>query len=165
MSAQPLPSPSPAPTPGPARLAPPARRRPRPWAWLALILVLGTAAVASARYLSRTNAAGPVVAVPTAVVTRGPLAATTRLNGQTSARNYRNITAPALRGPESNRPLVLLELADSGTLVKKGQVIARIDAQSLADHVDDVHDTVLQAENDIRKRRAEQALEWESTLR
>jgi multidrug efflux pump subunit AcrA (membrane-fusion protein) len=98
--------------------------------------------------------------VATAAVTS--ISRTVRLAGQTSARKYANITAPQLRGPESNKNLVLLELVKAGSFVHKGQVIARIDAQSTIDHLDDVKDTVEQADADIRKRKAEQAVESEN---
>jgi multidrug efflux pump subunit AcrA (membrane-fusion protein) len=90
------------------------------------------------------------------------IARTVRLTGQTSARRFANIVAPQLRGPESNKNLVLLELVKAGAFVRKGQVIARIDAQSTEDHIDDVKDTVKQADADVVKRKAEQAIELEN---
>ena len=98
----------------------------------------------------------------------GSLARTVRLTGQTSARKYVNITAPMLRGPESNRNLILLSLVKAGSFVRKGEEIARIDSQSTEDHMDDVKDTVTQAAADVVKRKAEQAIEFqnlEQTLR
>src|SRR5205085_3720513 len=85
-----------------------------------------------------------------------------RLTGQTSARTFTNVTAPMLRSPEGNRALVLMKLAKAGAFVKKGELIAQIDAQTARDHVDDVADSVRQAQADIRKRRAEQEIEWEN---
>lgn len=84
---------------------------------------------------------------------------TVRLTGLTSARKYATITAPMLRGPESNKGLILLSLVKAGSFVRKGEEIARIDAQSTEDHIDDVKDTVKQAESDVVKRKAEQAIE------
>jgi HlyD family secretion protein len=85
-----------------------------------------------------------------------------RLAGQTSARRFYNITAPTLRGPEAGKSLVLMKLVKSGAFVRKGELIAQIDAQTTADHVDDVADLVKQAQSDIVKRKAEQAVEWEN---
>ena len=85
-----------------------------------------------------------------------------RLTGKTSARSFSNITAPMLRGPESGKSLVLMKLVKAGAFVKKGDLIAQIDAQATQDHVDDVADSVKQGEADIQKRRAEQQVEWES---
>jgi multidrug efflux pump subunit AcrA (membrane-fusion protein) len=87
-----------------------------------------------------------------------------RLTGTTSAGNFANITMPMLRGPDSGRNLTLIKLAKSGSMVKKGDVVAQVDGQSLQDHIDDVQATVDSAEADIRKTKAEQAIELE-TLR
>ncbi len=85
-----------------------------------------------------------------------------RLTGKTSARSYSNIIAPVLRGPDSGKALILMKLVKPGAMVRKGELIAQIDAQATQDHVDDVADSVKQGESDIRKRRAEQQVEWES---
>ena len=85
-----------------------------------------------------------------------------RLTGQTSARKFANISAPLLRGPESGKALILIKLVPAGASVKKGEVVAQIDAQATQDHIEDVLDTVKQADADVAKRRAEQAIEWEN---
>jgi HlyD family secretion protein len=66
-----------------------------------------------------------------------------------------------MRGPDAGRSLTLLSLAKSGTLVKKGEVVAQIDPQTIKDHVDDIAALVLQAEGDVRKRIADQAIQAE----
>ncbi len=104
--------------------------------------------------------AGPVV-IPTAPVTSGPIENVVRLAGVTSSINFVNISAPRMRGGE-RRSLVLLELMKSGAMVKKGEVAARIDGQSLQDHIDDVHSTVLASASDIKKRRAEQMIDLDN---
>ncbi len=126
-----------------------------------LVLIAGAAAAYLAfRPQSKTPAA---VAGPATVQAHaGPLVTTLRMSGATSARNFVNITAPLLRGPESRGSLVLLYLVKSGVSVRKGQKIAEIDAQSAIDHIDDVKDTVRQAESDVLKRKAEQAVEWDT---
>ena len=82
-----------------------------------------------------------------------------RLGGVTSSIQFVNIRAPRQRGGERS-PMVLLELMPSGTRVKPGDVIARVDGQRLRDHIDDVHSTYLTADADIRKREAEQKVAW-----
>ncbi|HLJ51436.1 MAG TPA: HlyD family efflux transporter periplasmic adaptor subunit, partial [Bryobacteraceae bacterium] len=72
-----------------------------------------------------------------------------------------NINAPELRGPENNN-LILMKLVKPGAVVKKGEIIAQVDAQSTKDHIDDVTETVRQARADVDKRKAEQAIEWET---
>ncbi|MDP8979317.1 MAG: efflux RND transporter periplasmic adaptor subunit [Acidobacteriota bacterium] len=86
-----------------------------------------------------------------------------RLSGLTSARQFVNINAPKLRGgPEGgSQAMILMKLVKAGAAVKKGQLIADIDSQTVKDHVDDVADMVRQAKSDIVKRQAEQAVEWE----
>ncbi len=100
--------------------------------------------------------------IRTAKARLGQLHQNIRLNGITTARNFMNVTVPKLTGPEGNRPMVILKMVPTGSLVKKGQIVLEIDGQSLQDHVDDVHATVVQAEGDITKRRAEHALDMEN---
>jgi multidrug efflux pump subunit AcrA (membrane-fusion protein) len=92
----------------------------------------------------------------------GPLARTMRLTGQTSARVFAAVTAPRLRGPERGAPMILVRLVNSGSMVKKGELLAEIDGTNTRDHIDDVRDQVTAAANDIVKRKAEQAVEWEN---
>jgi hypothetical protein len=56
--------------------------------------------------------------------------------------------------------LILIYLAKSGSSVKKGEVVAEIDAQSMKDHVDDIATQIEQAASDVIKRKAEQAINW-----
>ncbi len=96
------------------------------------------------------------------VATTGAVVRQLRVPGVTSARNFVTVTAPIMRGPEGNQPMILLQLAKSGSLVKKGELVATIDAQGVQDHVDDIKDTISQAANDVRVRQAEQAVESEN---
>ncbi len=140
-------------------------KAPRRAVWLKLLvlaLLLSILAV-TAYFVFRPSSKAPAVAGPATVrVTAGPLITGLRMSGTTSARNFVNITAPLLRGPESRGSLVLLYLVKSGAKVRKGEKIVEIDAQQALDHIDDVQDTVSQAESDIGKRKAEQAVEWET---
>ncbi len=87
---------------------------------------------------------------------------TVRVAGSTSARNFANITAPMMRGPDAGRGMVLISLANSGAMVKKGELLAAIDPQSIKDHADDVAALTVQAEGDIRKLAADQAISLET---
>ena len=162
---QPHPSPVSAPPPA-VTPAPPARPK-----WLYFILL---ASIAGGGWLGYSyllqpkaqpsppapSAAGPVQ-VPSVRLARGPIDRSLRLSGVTTAKDFAAILAPMMRGPDAGRALVLIELAKSGTIVKKGQLVAQIDAQSIQDHLDDVKSYVIQAEADIRKRKAEQATSLE----
>lgn len=150
--------------PGPVALpAPP--DKPRRWGVVVGVIVL--ALILGATFLVLRKPAQQVPAVPVATIKTArafvaPLNVTLRLSGTTAARNFANITIPILRGPENRGSLVLLDLAKSGSFVKKGDIVAKIDAQSQVDHMEDVKDQVAAAQNDIRKRQAEQKVEWES---
>lgn len=148
--------------------APPAPKKPssgRPYKWLgllALVIIAGYAiyAIRSARQTSTQTAA--TAAIRTAKATSGPLQRWTRIAGQSAAIDFANIITPTLRGPESGREMILMNLAKSGVWVKKGTLVAEIDAQTLQDHIDDLGDTIETAEADVHKRKAEQSIEWEN---
>ncbi|MGH9720337.1 MAG: efflux RND transporter periplasmic adaptor subunit [Bryobacteraceae bacterium] len=97
-----------------------------------------------------------------AKATTGSIERIARVTGTTSARNFASIAGPMLRGPDGNRALVLIKLARSGSQAKKGDVVAQIDAQAMKDHVDDLDSQIQQADSDIKKRKAEQAIDWEN---
>jgi HlyD family secretion protein len=160
-------SPAVAPPRAPERARPvavpptPKRRGPWTFAGIALIVVIIVGAVIARRVLNKPQQPATTTAVKTAKVFVAPLEVVLRVSGQTSARNFANITAPLLRGPDSRGSLVLMKLAKPGSMVHKGDLIAQLDAQSLEDHIDDLKDTVQQAANDVQKRTAEQKVEWE----
>ena len=158
-SAAPLEAPKPS---GPQAAVPAPQKKGGRKVWLlaALLIVAGSAAW----YLFRPapQKIAPAAATRTAVIRAGALQQTMRITGTTVAGNYANIAAPLLRSPEGGRGLTLLNLAKPGSWVKKGDVVAEIDSQSARDHIDDVKDMVAAAEADIRKRRAEHAIELEN---
>ena len=152
------------PAPGPAPVPPPVQPgRPR-WRLPALVLLAGLLGAGLYLLLKPGPAAqvGSADLVQTAGVTSGPLARVVRVAGQTSARNFASIMVPTFRGPDSGRDLTLMNVAKAGSFVKKGDIVAELDPQSLKDHIDDVTDQVAQAENDVLKKKAEQDVEWES---
>lgn len=160
-------SPSPRPVHEPELVPPPVVRPapPKPKRWKLGLVLLAAAAAAGLAYQLWLKPAQTAkllpVAIPTAKATAGPLERVIRVAGTTSSINFVNIRAPEQRGPERSS-LILLELKESGARVRKGDVVARIDGQALKDHIDDVHSTVLSALADIKKRQAEQAIEWEN---
>src|SRR5580693_4825562 len=134
----------------------------RVWLLLALVVV-GAGAVY--QFIAKPKAqsrAVQSVGIRTARVTSGPIQRIIRLTGSTSAKNFASVAAPMMRGPDSGRALILIEVASSGVMVKKGDIVARIDAQAMIDHVDDLSATIDQADADIRRRKAEQAMTWEN---
>ena len=134
--------------------------------WLIAALVAGGAwagyEFGYKRSLAEKSAQTSIASIPVVKSTQGKLEVRARLSGSSAAREYANVTAPMIRGPEGNRPMVLLKLAPSGSRVKKGDLLAAIDGQSIQDHIDDVKDFVESAEADVRKRKAELEIDWKN---
>lgn len=155
-----VPPPQPA---APVATPPPTPKQRSPWLWALVALTLAACVWWAYRAMTRPTATPvPAIAVRTGKVVNGTLERTLRLGGQTSARDFANITAPLMRGPEMRGDMILIKLATSGSLVKKGDIVAQIDAQSIQDHIDDLNDTIEAAQADVNKRQAEQAIEWEN---
>jgi biotin carboxyl carrier protein len=165
-SNQVAPAPAPAPrqpSPRPRLVPAPDRRGPGRWRFAALVAAAGL--VAGALYLALRPGqvqTGNTGLAPTVQVAAGPLEKTVRVSGQTSARRSATIMVPVFRGPDSGRDLTLMKAVKPGSFVKEGDLVAELDPQNLKDHIDDVTDIVLQAENDIAKKKAEQEVEWET---
>lgn len=154
---QPVPQPIPPQQPRPEVVpAPPEKGRGALWGGLLLLLA---GAVGLWLFLKPKEPTGIPVAVRTTVAKRGPLEVRVRVTGQTSARMFSNVTAPKLQVPDGDSQMVLLKLAASGSLVRKGEVVAAFDPQSINDHLDDVEDQVKQKENDVEKKRVQQELD------
>lgn len=100
--------------------------------------------------------------VRTVKVIRGSLAATRRVPGSITASRFANVTVPILQAPESGRGMTLTYLAASGSMVKKGDLLAEIDSQDARDHLDDVEAMVVQADLDIAKRKSVQVAQMEA---
>jgi len=98
--------------------------------------------------------------IRTAKAAVGVLLRTVRIAGVSSARNYALMSIPVFRGPDSRANLTLMKLVKGGSFVKKGDIVAVMDTQSAQDHIDDAKDTVEQSEQDVFKRKAEQAVDW-----
>ena len=153
------PQPQIVPPPAPPAPAHSNRGSNRKWLILGILaIVLGAAAL----YRSQTSQpATPIATAKTATVTAGNLEKTIRVAGQTTAIDFANVTAPTLKGPEA-RDMVIIKVATAGSWVRKGDLIATIDGQALADHIEDLGDTIEAALADVNKRRAEQAIEMEN---
>ena len=168
MSATPtlIPPPRPAPERAVPTAVPPKAGKPSFRIWVLLGLLAGGAFTAY-KFLGKTqaqNQAAQSSAFRTAKVTSGSIRKVLRLTGSTSAKNFRSIAAPMMRSPEGGRALSLIYLAPSGSHVKQGDLVAEIDAQAMKDHVDDIEAQIAQLEVNVRKRKAEQALNWETLL-
>ncbi len=162
-------NPLPGPVQAPERVRPvavqPQPKKPLPWKlWLILAALVCGGLMAYRTFEHRRQARNvtPGTSIRTAKIITGGMERGTRVSGVTSAANFASIAAPMMRGPDGGRSLILIRLASSGAVVKKGEMVAEIDSQSIKDHLEDVKDMVVQAEGDIKKRKAEQAIEWEN---
>lgn len=95
-------------------------------------------------------------------ISRGDIEVKLRLNGVTTARNSVVITAPRLRGRGLDRGMNILKLAPAGKFVKKGDVVAELDAQTLRDRIDDDVATLRDRENEVEKRKVQLELDMEN---
>ena len=102
-------------------------------------------------------------AVPTITVSLGSLERTVMVAGPTSARNYATIKVPAQRG-RGGGALNLIKLIDGGTEVKKGDVVAQLDPESMLQQLDDFEDNISSSEAALRTRKASQAVDMERLL-
>lgn len=137
----------------------------KPWIWLVLGLLAIVAVWATMRARTQPEPAetpATTAVIRTVKVAAGSIDRTIRLAGQTSAMDFANIVAPVLRAQDGGRDIVLVRTAKPGSLIKKGQLVAQIDAQAMIDHLDDVGDQVVAAQNDIAKKKAELAVDWEN---
>lgn len=138
-------------------------RRKRPWHWLAgLLAALAVAAFAVrlADRIAHRLRARPAAAVRTATVRAGTLEETLRLTGFTAGARGVMMRAPHLRGRRSRGGsgdfrLLLKRLADPGSLVRKGDVVAAFDAMYMLNRLHDVKADRLAAEARLRKLRAD----------
>src|SRR5688572_15719175 len=93
----------------------PSSRRRYLWLVILAIVVLAGWAIYARRAANETaaqNAAAAAIRI--SKVTSGPIERWTRLAGQTAAIDFANVIAPSLRGPESGREMILMDLAKSG---------------------------------------------------
>lgn len=126
---------------------------------------LAAAGIAGWLYLRTARQSGAaqtvLAATRTATVQRGTLDVRLRISGSTTATDFVNITAPRLRGPESG-PMVILNVASSGTMVQPGDVVLEFDPQSIKDHLDDTIDGLRDRQNDVAKRKVNNELRMEN---
>ncbi len=130
------------------------------------LIVFGAAILFALNTMEKRKAQQQAVAAQAvakvASVARGTIDYRVRLNGVTTARNYAEITAPRLRGRGLERGMNILKMSPAGSFVKKGEVIAELDAQTLRDRIDDEQDTLKQRENELAKKKVQQELDMEN---
>jgi multidrug efflux pump subunit AcrA (membrane-fusion protein) len=129
---------------------------------LALVLIVGVAAFFYQSRAQTTAQTAATAGMRTIKVAGGAAAPLLRVNGSTSARVYASINAPVMMGPDAGRGLLLKYVVKSGSVVKTGDVIAKIDSQAIRDHADDVQAMIDAADETMKRRRADQTIELEN---
>jgi multidrug resistance efflux pump len=104
----------------------------------------------------------------TAKVTKGEFTRTLRISGTVAAKSFAAIVAPQIRGRGPGgggggdngfgRSLVLMKMAEPGSLVKKGDIVAEFDRQDQQERMYRLRADVVEAEANLDKRRAELAI-------
>ena len=152
----------PKPTPPRLEAVPSGPKKPRRGWLIALVAAIG---VGVGLWQAKRELAPPSVAkvVRTAEVQRGILEKSLRVAGTIAARQSVAIVTPRLTGPETRGPLTLMKLADPGSKVKAGTVVALFESRQAEDHVGDVRSQVVQKQSDVEKRRAEIMISEETT--
>ncbi len=103
------------------------------------------------------RSASQVSTLRTAAAMEGELIKTIRVGGTIETLEYAAIRAPRLRGPrDSGRAdLTLMHLAEAGSLVRAGGVVAEFELKWLADHIEDRQSYVVLAEANLQKKKAD----------
>jgi HlyD family secretion protein len=143
-------------------VAPPSPPR-RPNRWLSIASVVAVGGLAFLGLTQYLNSGGPptAAAVPTVSVQMGDLRETIVVSGQTVARRYASVIVPIQRGGNVGQ-LDLTKLAAGGSVVEEGEVVAQVDSVRMVQQLDNIEDSLSQSVADRRKRRAQQAVEWEN---
>lgn len=143
---------------------PPSRKLPgKPGFSLTLSLCLVASAVTalavwslSSRSPAQPGATRPV-AVRTAAAAAGELSKSLRVGGTIETMNFASVRAPRLRGPRDagRADLTLAWLAEPGTIVTAGSVVAQFELRWLEDHIDDVNSRVVRERSLYRKKESD----------
>ena len=129
------------------------------WPWLLAGLILG-AGVYLWQGVEVSRETAVAVQTPTVAISPKPFAPSLRLTGTVSARDSAAIRAPRLR---VRSQLTLTELAEAGTFVEPGAVVARFESRELEDRVDDMRSNVVQALARLDREKAKILVEREAT--
>lgn len=144
-------------------MPPPPREpvKPGPWLTVGLCVIasLCTAGLLSTatRGLPGPSQASSAPQVRTAVAAEGDLQKTLRIGGTVETLNFAAIRAPRMRGPrDSGRAdLTLVELAEAGSIVRAGSVVAAFELKWLEDHIEDRQSEVVKAQSTMRKKHSD----------
>ena len=125
------------------------------WAIVILLGFLGLWSLVAESIVSPSMS--PASEQRTAAVTSGAFNKTLRVSGVIEALHYASIQAPKLRGPRDFgwSGLTIAKLADSGSLVDVGSVIAEFELKPLEDHIQVWLSYVAASQSNLRRKESE----------
>lgn|SRR5579871_948589 len=171
------------PAPGPVvvpRPVAPKKRTPNVLWGILLIALIAAGAVAWYKYANPTAKAPVQVAVvPTIPVITGDVNSTIRIAGTVAAEQFASIMAPRIQGNRNNYNrggqqgnggnganndfnLLITKLAEPGSNIKAGDVVAEFDTEAQRTRLDDYKDSVVQLDANINRLKANLAASKES---
>ena len=119
-------------------------------------LLIGGAGIASVRFGRNVSS------VPTGDVTRGDFEDYVKIRGEVKAKRSLSIHAPHTRGGVGDPQIV--KIAKTGTVVKKGDVVAEFDTAKMRETLQQKRSDLKQAEAEIEQGRATAKLQEEQDL-
>lgn len=151
--------------PGPEPAPPPRTPQKKPGGAGGLWMLLIGLGIGAGLWLALDSPAvggpsGPATVLKTAVVDQGRLENTLRVGGTVQAKNYASIRAPRMNGPRDagRSDLTLMQLAEAGSTVRRGEVIAKFELRWLEDHIDDRESALVVSKSQVEKQRADQMI-------
>ena len=157
-----LPESEPRPQPVAPSPAPPEPRKPGTALTLGLCLVASLVTAFAMWTLANrgevtASSSGAGSQIRLAEASSGELVKSLRVGGTIETLNFAAIRAPRMRGPrDSGRAdLTLMNLAEAGSIVKAGAVVAEFELKWLVDHIEDRESYVIRAQSNLKKRHAD----------
>lgn len=121
-----------------------------------LVTALAMWALAN-RGVDGSSSSGAGTQVRLAEATGGELLKSLRVGGTIETLNFASIRAPRLRGPRDagRAELTLMSLAEAGSIVPAGAVVAEFELKWLVDHIEDRTSVLVRAQSQLKKREAD----------
>lgn len=143
----------------------PAKKPPQFPLWAAALMLMIGAAIGAALWSTAESGAetAQVVAgtVETVKVEKTRFSRTIRIGGTVGARNFAMIRAPQMRGGRDRGGggggggLIIAALAEPGSMVEKGDVVAEFESKRMVDILDDYESTLAQTRAQVGTRKGE----------
>lgn len=171
-TAQPEEVPLARPGPGPELVPDPKHERPGPPKWVALPLVaagllIGLGVFRALDSGTPARAIGEPAVVPTVVAEKTRFTKSIRLAGTVGATNFAMIRSPRMEGGRDRgggSSLVIQTLAEPGSLVEAGDIVAEFESKRTQDILDTYESSLAQTRAEVGTRKAEMLIATE-TLR